>query len=659
MDNLKYMKKIACLLTATVGFVMVSGQTPLLDSIKTEIQKHPAKDSVRMEMMMDYVIAAVNENTSQLLPYLNELITISKEKAYKRGIQFGYMTAQIYYSDRGDFTRSMLYADSAFLYLKGDTALKVLQNIAYLHNNLGGDYYKLGDYQQSLSHYNDAAKMLEKYRPEALASVYSGMAEVYEQLLQPDKAIAYDEKAIAIAEKSGNKSSIAKRRLNYIGRFINQKQFDRAEVLLKKIEPLVMELQESFAFVYFYQNRGYVFQHKKLFDKAIADFKKAYNYAKYNDDKYQQLGILNPLTDCLMDAGRMTEANLYLDTLLLQSGSYQMQFGRLHAYTNLAKWNDLSGDYKTANIFLQKKMALADSINSSELKDKIAVAETRFKVQGKDNEIKILQNEKNIQQLKISKKNILNYVLAGSAGALLLIFFLTYRNYHHKQKLQQQRINELETEKILMATAAVLKGEEQERTRLAKDLHDGLGGMLSGIKYSLNTMKGNLILTPDNAQAFERSMDMLDSSIQEMRRVAHNLMPEALVKFGLDTALKDFCSDINNSGALQVTYQAIGFENIVVPQTTAITIYRIVQELLNNTIKHAGATQAIVQLSKTSNIISLTVEDDGKGFDTSILEIAKGMGWENIRHRVDFLKGKLDVNSQAGKGTSVLVELDG
>jgi signal transduction histidine kinase len=223
--------------------------------------------------------------------------------------------------------------------------------------------------------------------------------------------------------------------------------------------------------------------------------------------------------------------------------------------------------------------------------------------------------------------------------------------------LQQHRINELETEKQLTATEAVLKGEEQERARLAKDLHDGLGGMLSGIKYSFNHMKGNLVMTPDNAQAFERSMDMLDSSIKEMRRVAHNMMPEALVKFGLDTALKDYCNDVTQSGALNVTYQSVRVENAVIEQTTAITIYRIVQELLNNIIKHAAAKTAVVQLSKSDDQISVTVEDDGKGFDASILHASRGIGWTNIQNRVEFLKGKLDVNTAPGKGTSVLIEL--
>jgi signal transduction histidine kinase len=170
-------------------------------------------------------------------------------------------------------------------------------------------------------------------------------------------------------------------------------------------------------------------------------------------------------------------------------------------------------------------------------------------------------------------------------------------------------------------------------------------------------MKGNLIMTPDNAQAFERSMDMLDSSIKEMRRVAHNMMPEAVVKFGLDTALSDFCNDINQSGVIKVAYQSIGLSGTsTLSQTTAIAVYRIVQELLNNVIKHAVAKSVIVQVSKTNDDIAITVEDDGKGFDPAILKGSKGMGWNNIESRITYLKGKLDIQSEPGKGTSVLIE---
>lgn len=171
-------------------------------------------------------------------------------------------------------------------------------------------------------------------------------------------------------------------------------------------------------------------------------------------------------------------------------------------------------------------------------------------------------------------------------------------------------------------------------------------------------MKGNLIMTPEYQLAFERSIDMLDSSIREMRRVAQNMMPEALVRFGLDAALRDFCEDMNGSGGLKVVYQSIGIDEKQVGQSTAITIYRIVQELLNNTMKHASAATAIVQLSKTATGITITVEDDGKGFDTSILKTDSGLGWSAIQTRVDYLKGRLDIQSEPGKGTSVHIEID-
>ncbi|MBS1748704.1 MAG: ATP-binding protein [Bacteroidetes bacterium] len=172
-------------------------------------------------------------------------------------------------------------------------------------------------------------------------------------------------------------------------------------------------------------------------------------------------------------------------------------------------------------------------------------------------------------------------------------------------------------------------------------------------------MKGNLIMTPDNAQAFERSIDMLDSSIKEMRRVAHNMMPEVLVKYGLDTALKEFCNEIDRSGVIHTTYHSLSLNESAIEQTTSVTIYRIVQELVNNAIKHAAAKNVLVQTqySNSEKLLSVTVEDDGKGFDTAILKQATGIGWSNIQNRVEFLKGKIDVQTGEGKGTSVLIEI--
>ena len=327
-------------------------------------------------------------------------------------------------------------------------------------------------------------------------------------------------------------------------------------------------------------------------------------------------------------------------------------------YLKASEMAEKANKYMEALEYRKKYEILNDSVVGEKSKLNINLLEAKYESEKKEATISNLENNKKIQELSITQKNSLNYLLFGVIMVILLTSYISYRNYRHKQKLQANRINELETEKQLAATAAVLKGEEQERTRLAKDLHDGLGGMLSGIKYSFESIKGDMIMTTDNQQVFERSMDMLDSSIKEMRRVAHNMMPESLLKFGLDTALKDFCNHINKTGAVQIDYLSLGLANASINQTVAITIYRIVQELINNTLKHARAETVIVQITKTEHQLTITVEDDGEGFDTLILKKSQGMGWTNIQHRVEFLKGNLNVDSEYSKGTSVHIEFN-
>jgi len=636
-------------------------QTKELDSIKTEIDKHPQADTTRLSLLVDYVLSAINVNTSQALPLMQEVVAIGKKINHTRGVQVGYIYLQLYYSDRGDFPLSILYADTALQHLENDTSRYAKVNMAYLYNNLGGDNFKMGDYQKAIDYYTKAGDILERYnKTQALTSVYDGLAAVYQELSQLEKAFEYDRKAIAVAEKSVNKALIALRYLNYGERLINQKKYADAEAILKKVEPLGLETKDVIARALFYQIRGALNQYKKQYRQAIVDFKASYKIGLDNDDKYQQIALLDPLVKSLIDAGEMSEAKKMNDTLLDKSIRYQINFGRKNAYENMAKWYLLNKDFTNAYKFLEMKMLLSDSISSEETKKKIAITEVRYQVAGKDREIKSLQEEKEIQDLRLKQKNTLSYIFIGSTVSLLIISLLFYRNYVHRQKLQQQRINELETEKQLTATEAILKGEEQERTRLAKDLHDGLGGMLSGIKYSLNRVKGNLVMTPDNAQTFERSLDMLDSSIQEMRRVAHNMMPEILVRYGLDAALKEFSREIDRSGVIHVNYQSIGANDMTLENITSVTIYRIVQELVNNTIKHAHAKNILVQLHQypQEKLLAVTVEDDGNGFDVKMVNQSEGMGWRSIQNRVEFLKGKYDIQSSRDKGTSVMIEIN-
>jgi signal transduction histidine kinase len=201
---------------------------------------------------------------------------------------------------------------------------------------------------------------------------------------------------------------------------------------------------------------------------------------------------------------------------------------------------------------------------------------------------------------------------------------------------------------------AIADTREGERSRIAKDLHDGIGGLLSGVRISLANIQSRLAFQPDDELIFERSMDMLDGSMQELRRVAHAMSPPSLEVFGLKTALRDYIETANSMKTVKTIFQTIGDERRFEKEHELI-IYRVIQELINNVLKHAQATECLVQVSYLSDYLSITVEDNGKGFDMS--KESNGMGWSNIRQRVEFLKGTLDLHSSASSGTSVQINI--
>lgn len=221
------------------------------------------------------------------------------------------------------------------------------------------------------------------------------------------------------------------------------------------------------------------------------------------------------------------------------------------------------------------------------------------------------------------------------------------RNVEQTLKIQNER-QEFERYRV------IAEAREAERSRIAKDLHDGIGGLLSGVRISLANIQSRLNLKQDDELIFERSMDMLDGSMQELRRVAHAMSPPSLEVFGLKTALRDYVETVNSMKTVKTIFQAIGDERRFEKEQELI-IYRVIQELINNVFKHAQATECLVQVSYLSDYLSITVEDNGKGFDMN--KESNGMGWSNIRQRVEFLKGTFDLHSSSSSGTSVQINI--
>jgi signal transduction histidine kinase len=554
----------------------------------------------------------------------------------------------IYYYYNSNFDKALEHAFKAKDIAEKEKDLKLL---ARSYNNISGIYNHFGRPKNAIEYTLKCLDLAEQSNDSVNLSSFNVTAsETYGALRQYDKVVVYAKKGIEYGKAFNNIGSVINALNNLSIGYSQLNKLDSA------VDANIQQLELA------KQQQNIVFINYALINLCYNNFRNGNTTAaaKYAEELKQYIkdypdNQLSPEVNVAFALGLISQKKYDLAAAEIDKGLETATAGNnnislVNLYNTYTLLNYLKGNIKEAELFTYKSDSVATKRNLEELNQYAQDLEAKYETEKKESQIKL-------QKAQLKQKNTLNYLFGGAALSVVLIGLFGYRNYRNKQKLQQTKIDELEKEKQLAATEAVLKGEEQERSRLAKDLHDGLGGMLSGIKHSLNTMKGNLIMTPDNAQSFERSIDMLDSSIKEMRRVAHNMMPETLVKFGLDVALKDFCNDINQSGALVVNYQSIGLENANIEQTTAITIYRVVQELLNNIMKHASAKNALVQVTKTNEDFSITVEDDGKGFDTGILKTAKGAGWSNLQSRIEYLKGKIDVQSAAGKGTSVLIEL--
>lgn len=639
--------------------LQLKAQTRALDSLQLLI-KTSSSDSLQLKYRIAYGVRYAKIDFEKGLA---ELEAVKKESASKN-IQGLYadavMNEGIIYYDKGDYIKGIVLDEEAErLYNKLPDGRFKDWGLGASYNNLGASYSLLNDLDNAQAYYMKGIDIFEKIKDSnSLLVAYFNMAFIYIDIQEWNKAHEYLIKSISYGPGSRNYDQLLQSCSRAAAICFKIGKATEGKNLLKRIDTLSKNNKTLLSEIYYYNAYGEYYLYSMLPQKALEMQLLSFSKSKEFKDPYYIVDEAWEIGRIYLQLKNSEEAKKFLQ-LSIDTGKAYNYLPKIRFILNeWCSYYDNIGDYKKASSLKSELLNFTDSLISLQNHNRILLYDARYQSEKKETLIRQLESDKKIQQLTIKQQQTFNYLLGGGALTLLIISILSYRNYKQKQRLQEQRISELEIEKQLTVTEAVLKGESQERTRLAKDLHDGLGGMLSGIKYSLNTMKGNLVMTKDNAQSFERSMDMLDSSIKEMRRVAHNMMPEALVKFGLDTALKDFCFDINQSGALQLTYQSFGLENATIESSTSITIYRIVQELINNTLKHAAASTAIVQVTKSDSHLSVTVEDNGKGFDTDLLTQSKGIGWSNIQNRVEFLKGKLDVQSQPGKGTSVMMDFN-
>jgi signal transduction histidine kinase len=561
-----------------------------------------------------------------------------------------------------------------------------------MYQVLGITCYQVSQYDSALFYYNKALEHAELMRnfknykqsdiDDRRSVIYGNIANVYNIQGNNHLAIDYYLLALRIFEKYGWKESQSIAYGNIGELYMAMDNREQAKYNYRKAWEIALQTGDSLIISEAQEGLGKSYFYDGLLDSALyfteqalhysdAHIEEATNaaviritisriYLKTSDYERAEKSIREAIVSLApLDAPRESaEAREVLASVQLRRRQWrdaeQTALDALAAdstdptqnvqlYEILAKAYAHLGEADKSDEYTGKLKETQATWSSKHYQSSLREMETRYETEKKETQIAALQNEKRQMQR-----------LGVAAGVALLLglaaLFFLWRWTVQKRRLAEQQIRQFEQERQLIATQAMFDGEVKERTRLARDLHDRLGGVLTATKFNLAEMRRFLPQEPASEESFDKTMSLLDESIGEMRRIAHHLMPDSLSRFGLKAAITEFCKSIPHA-----RFSWFGGDERF-DTRLELSLYRIAYELVNNALKHSGASVIKVQIVRDPDRIALTVEDNGCGFNVAGGQTGEGMGLSNVRAQVTSFNGVIDVGSAPDEGTEINVE---
>ncbi len=553
--------------------------------------------------------------------------------------------------------------------------------VAYLNNRL---------YSKAIYYYNRSIQYcldIKRYR-RYLSVLYNNIALVYQEQKLYDQAILYFHKAVQSTGQYASPITSAHVYNNMYSLYSFIGREKEALYYLDKAKPL-QHSKDVTGRTYYMINRGSLYLDREEYNKAEKIFKEALVLAKRNNNRAMEGHALTNLAISYIKRGQSHRAQpLLLRALALKqycspdipiiiygalaairydcrdfkaAERYMLQanslaknlprksdniLGRLLESTEKLSWfYDSIGKPDEALQYYRRYMHLKDSFYNADMMQNVSQIEIKYQIAEKDNELIQKQLLLARQEQRIGQKNFLITLSGLSATTIIIITTIMYGTNRRKKRLSAK-------ENEVKQLRAMLQGEEKERGRLARELHDGIGGMLAAIKLNVGAIKKEFPETAHITKLDDIGQMLQDTGV-EIRKTAHNLMPDILSRHNLQEALMLFCKQISSSSILAIDLRIQGSIGPL-DKSTELLLYRMMQELVHNVTKHTRATHMEIQMAQYGNILSITAEDNGGGFNTAVQK--EGAGLSNIRHRVSILQGIFSITSVPGKCTTVHME---
>ncbi|MES2381596.1 MAG: sensor histidine kinase [Bacteroidota bacterium] len=546
--------------------------------------------------------------------------------------------------------------DSAIdCYLQAGIAFSQANNIrgkGAALNNIGMVYSVKGNYKKALVHHFEALKIFESINDEPYAaSALNNIANVYADLSKYKLAFTYYLKASVINKKTGDNDALASNYTNIASSLRECNQPDSALFYVNKSLDIQLASNNQYGLGILYTVVGNIYGDKNQHKQSLYYLLKSLQIRNELNDEAGKASVLINISGQYTYLNNKPLAEKYA----LQAHEIAL---RINSYRMLRKTSMLlfnlytrAGEYKKAVQYVDIAIMARDSAMNEESNKNMAEMEAKY-----ESEKQILELEKkdlalNNATLEIEQKRSTITLLVI---ACLFIVLLGFGIYNFTRNKQQRALDAHLIAQQELRNKAIIEAEEKERVRIARELHDGIGQQLSAAKMNLSAFEATM--PEDKKETFHYLMELVDDAVKEVRSISHNMIPNALLRSGLTSAVREFVNKLTISGDLKIDLHIVGIDTRL-DNSIETVLYRVIQECVSNIIKHAQASHVNIQLIKYDTHLNLVIEDNGVGFDTNKINDFEGIGLKNIVSRVLYLNGTVDFDSMSGHGTTIIVDV--
>lgn len=541
------------------------------------------------------------------------------------------------------------------------------RSLAYSYTNLGSVYLNSSNYTKAIDYLYKSLNILKDIKDtSSIATTLINLGSIHYFYGDTTNAKESYTKALFLGEKIKNKQIIATALTNLGAIEKENKNYDKADSLYNSALLIRLEIGSEFSVAGIYENIAIIAKARQDYDKALYYYEKSLKIkSKRNNDNdlasiYANLGNLYQLTK---DYPRAEKSMISALNHAKKAKDLESQ---IQIYQNLTIIYEAKNDLRKALDYFIRYKNLDDSVHTLKAQETINLLKEQFETAEKDRQISEYQQKQKLFQLTQEKQKLNNRLLIGLAIFVLfisiaIIIFINNRRkgerllFEKNAELNRQKMLELVKEQEMKSVNSFINGQEKERSRIASDLHDRLGSLLSTVKLHFSSIEPYFDNEPELSENFSYAISLLDQSVSEVRAVSHNLSKEILTEFGLVKAIENLAESINSANILNLVFINSGFD-LRLSYEKEIEIYRIIQELVTNAIKHANAKELVIQFVADEENLSITIEDDGIGFDINKVK-KEGMGLHNIYKRTTKIKGKYSIDSSPGSGSTFVFEI--